>query len=374
MLKNCSRCKSRHLPPFGGYCKKMTAVVPGFDRSDEKYLTFLEDEYSRRKMDDDRKAKTEPGLLGAGGGVIPPAPLLPPLHDPPGLDKILKSLENVTDRLGKLESAHASPHKTAPSTAATDLLSSPLTKALSHLSLEEEDKGRLLRPETYSQSEWKGRNRDHTKMDTLDLFYGWISVAEYLMNTGGDLRSYISHVKFSTQMLHSLQFYDIGAIRYDRQIIDDYVNGKASTFQPNTVVSSLTFSPRIIPESVELCHGASLTKGVRSYSSKQKLKKKQAGSSRPVKSDEVPADFPRMFVFFSITDSALTRIVLVHTYVENVTVATGRILVKRKQKHEILNMVVISVTHMNVTPREVLCNITVMASVVQPSTSFHILH
>lgn len=281
MLKNCSNCKGKHLPPFGSYCKQKMAVVEGFDRNDQKYLKFLEDEYSRRKMEDDRKSKEE----GAGGGI-----------QGRDVDRVLQSLDAITERVGKLE-ANQNPIPGVPTTA-SDLLSTPLTHALSKLTLEEDDKGRLLRPETYSQSEWKCKNRDHTKMDTIDLLYGWISVIDYLVTAKGDFRSYISHVKFASQMLHTRQFYDVGAIMYDRQIVDNFINGKSTNFNPDTVVSSLTFAPRIIPDNVELCHGASLTKGVRSFTGKQKQRRKQSGNSKPVKVDDVPSDFPPDICFF----------------------------------------------------------------------------
>lgn len=55
-------CGSKLLPPFGSYCK-MSAVVEGYNREDDKYLSFLEDEYVRRKLQDERRVKEE----GAGG-------------------------------------------------------------------------------------------------------------------------------------------------------------------------------------------------------------------------------------------------------------------------------------------------------------------
>lgn len=184
--------------------------------------------------------------------------------------------------------------------AASDLMSEPLTKALSKLIDSDDDaKGRPLRPETYSQADQKGGKRDFNRMDTLDLFYGWTCVADYLINSGGDIRSYISHIKFATQMLHSRHFYDSGAILYDRQIIDRVVEGRSRSFAPDTVVSSLTFSPRLIPENIELCHGASLTKGVRSFAAKAKQKKRpQSGYRGGVKSDEIPQDFPSDICFY----------------------------------------------------------------------------
>lgn len=288
MQKNCTRCKSKHLPPFGSRCKAMSSLIDGIDRDDEGYVKALEEEFAKLKLQVLKHDETEKSGDASGGA---------PLH--PAVDRILDSLSDVTDRLVKLESSHVSLIHAKPTPSAADLMSAPLTKALSKLAdSDEEDKGRPLRPETYSQSELKEGKRDFSKMDTLDLFYGWICVADYLVNSGGDVKSYISHVKFATQMLHSRHFYDTGAIHYDRQIIDRFVEGRCRTFAPDTVVSSLTFSPRLIPETVELCHGASLTKGVRSFTTKPKQRKRPQSGYRGVKSEEIPHDFPTDICFF----------------------------------------------------------------------------
>lgn len=43
------------------------AVVEGYDRNDEKYIKFLDDEYCRHKVEDERKMKQESGA-DAGTG------------------------------------------------------------------------------------------------------------------------------------------------------------------------------------------------------------------------------------------------------------------------------------------------------------------
>lgn len=85
---------------------------------------------------------------------------------------------------------------------------------------------------------------------------------QHVMKTGGDVASYLSHVRFATEMLHSRNFDDCGAVKYDRMIIDKHLSGKSTNFNPNTVISSLTFSTHVIPDNVEICHGGSLTKVV----------------------------------------------------------------------------------------------------------------
>lgn len=149
-------------------------------------------------------------------------------HDLPSKDDIIRmmdSLDQITDRLSKLETgASKSPSGTgSPDLSAATLITAPLTKALAKLTGEEEEKGKVLRPETYAQHDLKDKSRDHNKLDTIGLFYGWVCVAQYLMKHGGDLPSYMKHIRYATEMLHTRQFYDVGAIKYERLIIDKYL-------------------------------------------------------------------------------------------------------------------------------------------------------
>lgn len=98
-------------------------------------------------------------------------------------------------------------------------------------------------------------------------------------------------------MLHTRQFFDMGAIKYDRMIVDKFVDRTSSSFTPDSVISSLTFSSRVIPDNREMCHGASLTKGVHSYQVNKSMgRKKRIGQSR--RYDEVPPDFPTDICFY----------------------------------------------------------------------------
>lgn len=134
-------------------------------------------------------------------------------------------------------------------------------------------------------------------MDAVGLFYGWTCVAKYIQSHGDDVGSYLDHLKYTAGMLHTRQFYDMGAIKYDHMIVDKYLETKASTFTPDPVILSLTFSSRVIPDNSDMCHGASLTKGVHSYQiNKAAGKKKRPGQSR--RADEVPLDFPSDICFF----------------------------------------------------------------------------
>lgn len=84
----------------------------------------------------------------------------------------------------------------------------------------------------------KVKSCDHNKMDGIDMIYGWTCVAEYLINSGGDICSYVNHMKFASQMLHSRQLYDLGAIKYDRYIIDKFIGSPTSNFDPDSVGSA----------------------------------------------------------------------------------------------------------------------------------------
>lgn len=107
----------------------------------------------------------------------------------------------------------------------------------------------------------------------------------------------MDHLKYAVGMLHTRQFFDAGAVKYDRMIVDNFLEGKASSFAPDPVISSLTFLSRIIPDSADLCHGASLTKGVVSYQvNKPARRRKRWGQTR--RQEEVPVEFPPDICFY----------------------------------------------------------------------------
>lgn len=120
------------------------------------------------------------------------------------ISDINQSLRLITDRLSKLEKPSSPAHGTP---LPASLLADPLTKALAKLSGDEPEEGRILRPETYAQSDTKDKNRDYSKLDVVDLMYGWVSIAEQLLTSGGDIHSYIRHIKFASEMLHTRRVY-----------------------------------------------------------------------------------------------------------------------------------------------------------------------
>lgn len=321
MAKNCSGCNTKHLPPFGSRCSKMAAVVEGYDRKDETYLKFLEDEYCRCQKEDELRAK----------GLIAPVHVDDPSTTPPApdLSHIEKSLHEITDRLGKLEVKTDDTSEAVAGTAMStaDLLATPLTAALAKLLGHEEERGRQLRPENYAQACLKDKQRDYTKLDTIDLFYGWLCVLDHLLSTGGDIHSYIGHIKYTTEMLQSRKFFDIGAASYDRLIVDKYLASKSGGFNPDPILSSLTFSTQVIPDSTEICHGGSLTKGVSSYVNKNPRRRRGAFQGK-----KFQRIFQQTFASTTTIASAIMTSVLKLILVGNVMPSTEQILVVKGQK------------------------------------------
>lgn len=214
--------------------------------------------------------------------------------------------------------------------AAADLLAAPLTHALAKLSGHEEDKGRHLRPENYSQGQLKDKQRDYSKLDTIDLFHGWICVLENLYATGGDFPSYIGHVKYMTGMLQSRKFFDAGASSYDRLILDKYLTGKVRGFEPDPVLASLSFSTQVIPDNMEICHGGSLTKGVTSYVKKASASVEVRGNPR--NRMKFHRTSPQKYAFTTTIVSVTKTSAAGLTFVENVLQNTELILAEKSQK------------------------------------------
>lgn len=76
-------------------------------------------------------------------------------------------------------------------------------------------------------------------MDTLDLMYGWICVADHMNSANEDITSYLCHIKYAAQMLHSCQFWDSAAVKYDREIGERYLHKDSKNFDPDPVIHSL---------------------------------------------------------------------------------------------------------------------------------------
>ena len=64
MFKNCSACKTKHLPPYGGYCKlskstSMSVAENILARESPEYLDYLEKELAAAKSEQ----KSQDGAL-----------------------------------------------------------------------------------------------------------------------------------------------------------------------------------------------------------------------------------------------------------------------------------------------------------------------
>lgn len=76
---------------------------------------------------------------------------------------------------------------------------------------------------------------DRTKMDLNDLFFGWMKVVATILDTAGDIRSYIKHLSFAAQMYHSCKFTAKRLIDYDSYIVQRVVNGTMPSFGPDPI-------------------------------------------------------------------------------------------------------------------------------------------
>lgn len=112
------------------------------------------------------------------------------------------------------------------------------------------------------------------------------------------MASYVHRVKYTTEMLNTRQFYNSAAVHYDRLIVNNYLSGKSKNFRPDPVSSTLAFSSGVIPESVEMCPGASITKGVVSYPVRRGRGRRNQNNFSRQRNEEVPQDFPMDLCFY----------------------------------------------------------------------------
>lgn len=121
------------------------------------------------------------------------------------MDRVLNSLDKITNRLDKLETGPTS--QATPTgdqgLSAASLIANPLTKALAKLAEEDHDRGKALRPVTYSQHDQKDKSCDHAKLDTVELFYGWVCVAQHLMQTRGSSKLYEPYPLCNRNVTHT---------------------------------------------------------------------------------------------------------------------------------------------------------------------------
>lgn len=130
-------------------------------------------------------------------------------------------------------------------------MSGPLTAALQRLGSLDPQLGREYDLYIYviaTKTANEAKSFDHSKMDLKDLFYGWMKVATMIMNSAGDIRSYLSHLTFASEMCHSRKFSPKGLIDYDSYIVQRVATGAMPSFGPDPIGASLHFSPNVIQE------------------------------------------------------------------------------------------------------------------------------
>ena len=125
------------------------------------------------------------------------------------------------------------------STAPADLMASPLTSALEHLSqaidpsVPSSTKGIQLRPEYYIQHVDQGiaiKSLDHTKLSYRELVCGMNRVLDYLVSINGDAASYLEHMIFVTKQASVHSFTDSAYVSYDRAVVDKVAKGNTKKF------------------------------------------------------------------------------------------------------------------------------------------------
>lgn len=94
-------------------------------------------------------------------------------------------------------------------------------------------KGIMLRPEYHVQhviNDGSLKSLNYKNMSYNDLVLGMCCVARFLLQSGGDISSYLSHMSFIARQAHLECFIDTTFVEYDRAVVDAVINGEISTF------------------------------------------------------------------------------------------------------------------------------------------------
>lgn len=173
-----------------------------------------------------------------------------------------------------------------PSIPPSQALSSPLTAALQRIGSTDIQIGREFDPFTYvlaTKNSIEVKSFYRTKMDLNDLFFGWTKVATMILDTAGDIRSYIKHLSFAAEMYHSCKFSVKGLIDYDAYIVQRVMNGSMPAFGPDPIGASLHFSPNVLQETSP------------SFTTRSGRGRRGGRRFRPNNQDDkvdIPSDFP----------------------------------------------------------------------------------
>lgn len=275
------------------------ALIPGYDRASAEYLKAIEDELSQKRvsqlaLEDEldhlksdhatgtTKDVKDPTLMATlktitdrlakleTGTTSPPPPLPPPPVPPVTLATTAAATTAATTSTAStatttaastspvlagsglpISSSSSTLHGHSISMTPAQALGVPLTATLQRIGSTELQLGREYDPYSYvlaTKNATDAKIFDRTKMDLNDLFYGWMKVATMVLNTAGDIRSYLSHLSFSSEMYHSRKFSVKGLIDYDAYIVQSVVNGTMPCFKPDPIGASLHFSPNVIQD------------------------------------------------------------------------------------------------------------------------------
>ena len=288
MEKNCSRCKGFHTAPFGSRCKhifqvcgscqcrhppplgtlctrvseltypitmavRSDPVLSDFtDRTDPKYLQFLEDSYLKKGEDKSDISMIHRRLEALETRAVPG---YPHPHYQPGPSKPVSALGLgvpaaaagvLGDQVGigarsKMPAgivAAAEEDDDDPSPA--DAVIGPLTDVLQKLSIAVDPtntshklKGMYWKPEYHVQHVKHGvqlKQIDHTKLNYRELVYGWFCILQHLKIAGGDVDAYLSHCKYVSSQAMLSQFTDSAYVGYDRHVTNQVIKQETSTF------------------------------------------------------------------------------------------------------------------------------------------------
>ena len=242
MEKNCSGCKGFHAAPFGSRCKYkdtpecstchgrhplgptcarlseyLSTVTMArndpvselyTDRSDPKYLLFLEDSFmkqSERKDSEMELIRRRLGVAVGGDGA------LGGLHNDPREDD-----DAPDDVVGPL----------------TDVLQK-LSIAVDPTNTSHKLKGMDYKPEYHVQHVKQGlqlKQIDHSKLTYREFVYGWFCVIQHLTKARGDVAAYVRHCKYVSSLAMLSQFTGSAYVGYNRHVVTQVIEGDVDTF------------------------------------------------------------------------------------------------------------------------------------------------
>lgn len=94
-------------------------------------------------------------------------------------------------------------------------------------------KGIMLRPEYHVQhviGDAPLRSLSYKNMSYYDLILGMCCVARFLLQSNGNIDSYLGHMAFVARQAHRDCFIDTTFVEYDRAVVDAVINGEIATF------------------------------------------------------------------------------------------------------------------------------------------------